>query len=138
MATRFDEYNFGVIDEFRRTGGTVKGFGDRLILLHHTGAKSGQERISPLLSLDDGPDAWLIVASKGGAPEHPAWFHNLRANPEASIEAAGRGLVEVTASVLPPQQRDVAWSRFTAVSPAFAQYQATAQRVIPIVKLVAR
>ena len=137
------DFNTGIIDEFRANGGAVsRGFGTDLVLLHSTGAKSGAERIHPVLALRDGDD-WLIAASKAGAPEHPAWFHNLVAQPDAEIEVpdqrGGIETVPVTATVLGDAERDPAWQRFIARSPGFAQYEERAGgRRIPVVRLSPR
>jgi deazaflavin-dependent oxidoreductase (nitroreductase family) len=135
-------FNDAIIDEFRSNGGAVsRGFGTDLVLVHSTGAKSGEERIHPVLALRDG-EAWLIAASKGGAPEHPAWFHNLVAHPDAVIESpdqrGGIDTVPVRASALEGEARDAAWALFLDRSPAFAQYEARAGRVIPVVRLAPR
>jgi len=135
-------FNDAIIDEFRSNGGAVsRGFGTDLVLVHSTGAKSGEERIHPVLALRDG-DAWLIAASKGGAPEHPAWFHNLVAHPYAVIESpdqrGGIDTVPVRAEALQGEARDAAWARFLDRSPAFAQYEERAGRVIPVVRLSRR
>jgi len=130
------DWNQGIIDEFRDNGGFVStaGFGRNLVLVHHVGAKSGVERVSPLFAIRD-EAGWLIAASKGGAPTHPAWFHNLAANPDTVVEAPGEGEVPVTAVELEGAERDAAWSRFTAKSDGFATYQARTDRVIPVVEL---
>jgi deazaflavin-dependent oxidoreductase (nitroreductase family) len=137
------DFNAGIIDEFRSNGGAVsRGFGTDLVLLHSTGARSGAQRIHPVLALRDG-DAWLIAASKGGSPEHPAWFHNLVAHPDASVEApdqrGGIDTVDVRAEALQGEARDAAWARFLEKSPAFGRYEETAGgRIIPVVKLSPR
>lgn len=135
-------FNDTIIDEFRANGGAVgHGFGTELVLVHSTGAKSGAARIHPVLALRDG-DAWLIAASKGGAPENPAWYHNLVAHPEASLETpdqrGGIVTVPVRATVLEGAERDAAWVRFLARSPAFGQYAERAGRRIPVVRLAPR
>lgn len=135
-------FNDGIIDEFRSNGGAVARFGSDLVLLHSIGAKSGAERIHPVLAIRDG-DGWLIAASKGGAPEHPAWFHNVVAHPDVEIEApdqrGGIDTVAVRAEVLAGETRDAAWRRFLARSPGFASYEQRAgDRVIPVVRLTPR
>jgi len=136
-------FNDAIIEEFRAHGGAVsRGFGTDLVLVHSTGARSGAERIHPVLALRDG-DAWLIAASKGGAPEHPAWFHNLVAHPDAVIEApdqrGGIDTVPVHATVLEGTDHDAAWARFLERSPAFGQYAERAGgRRIPVVRLAPR
>jgi deazaflavin-dependent oxidoreductase (nitroreductase family) len=137
------DFNTAIIEEFRANGGHVRahGFGDSLILVHNVGARSGQERISPLMALRDG-DAWLIAASAAGAAKHPAWYFNLVATPETSIEVGVDGAVEtipVTAAVLEGEERDAAWNLFTSSSPGFASYeQRAAGRIIPVVRLAPR
>ena len=136
------DFNSGIIDEFRANGGAVNRFGTDLVLLHSTGAKSGAERIHPVLALRDGDD-WLIAASKAGAPEHPAWFHNLVAHPDAEIEVpdlrGGIETVPVQATTLADAERDAAWARFIERSPGFAQYEERAAgRRIPVVRLSPR
>jgi deazaflavin-dependent oxidoreductase (nitroreductase family) len=136
------DFNAGIIAEFRAHGGAVNRFGSDLVLLHTVGAKSGAERIHPVLAIRDG-DGWLIAASKGGAPEHPAWFHNLVAHPDATIEVpdqrGGIETVPVRATVLGDAERDPAWQRFIERSPGFAQYEQSAGgRRIPVLRLAPR
>ncbi|WP_353808731.1 nitroreductase/quinone reductase family protein [Agromyces sp. SYSU T00194] len=131
-----NDWNQGIIDEFRGNGGFVStaGFGRNLLLVHHVGAKSRVERVSPLFALRS--DAgWLIAASKGGAPAHPAWFHNLGAHPDTVVEAPGEGEVAVRAVELEGQERDAAWALFTSTSDGFSRYQERTSRVIPVVEL---
>lgn len=134
MANSSTDWNQSIIDEFRANGGTVSRFGDALVLVHHIGAKTGTERISPVMGIRRDPDTWLIAASKGGAPENPAWYHNLIAHPDVTIETAGE-VVQVTAEVLKGDDRDRAWSLFTAASPGFKAYEDRTSRVIPVVAL---
>jgi len=137
MADRASTWNQNVIDEFRANDGTVAtaGFGRALVLLHHVGARSGQARVSPVMGIRQDPDTWLVAASKGGAPENPAWFHNLQGHPDVSIEVPGEGTVDVRARVLADQERDAAWEQLTARSPGFSQYEERTSRVIPVVEL---
>lgn len=134
------DWNQNVIDEFRRTGGTVTamGFGRGLVLLHHVGARTGTARVSPVAALHPDPDTWLVAASKAGAPDHPDWFHNLRAHPETALEAPDDGTVEVRARVLEGAERDRAWGGFLALSEGFRQYEQATTRVIPVVELTRR
>lgn len=131
------DWNAQIIEEFRANAGTVEtmGFGRRLVLLHHIGARSGTERIAPLASIRHDDDTWLIAASKAGAPDNPAWFHNLKAHPEVSIETPDDGVVEVRAEVLEGPDRDETWERFKQMSSGFADYEAKTSRVIPVVAL---
>ncbi len=131
------DFNETIISEYRANGGhvTTAGFGDNLVLLHTVGAKSGEPRVSPLMAIEaDG--GWMVVASAGGAPRHPAWFHNLVANPSASVELGSGELVDVMATPLHDADYDAAWAAFTARAPGFESYkQRAAGRTIPIVKL---
>jgi deazaflavin-dependent oxidoreductase (nitroreductase family) len=137
MSSPYAAFNDPIIEQFRTQGGRVENFGDALVLLHHVGARTGVERVTPLMALPDGDDAWLIAASKAGAPDNPAWFHNLRAFPDTVIETPA-GEVAVHAAVLPPAERDAAWGRFVAASPGFAAYEQRTTRTIPVVRLERR
>ena len=130
------DFNTRIIEEFRANGGHVAtaGFGDRLVLLHTTGAKSGASRISPLMGIPT-DEGWLVAASKGGAPEEPAWAHNLRANPSIEVET-GEGTVAATAVELRGAERDAGWQRFLAASPGFADYEKRTDRLIAVFHLV--
>lgn len=140
------DFNTQIIEEFHSNRGTVTamGFGDRLVLVHSVGARSGAPRINPLMGIVDG-DGWLIAASKGGAPDNPDWYHNLKANPSASVEvpdaAADSGIAayDVVAEDLQGGDRDEAWAKFKAASPGFGEYEVNAApRVIPVVRLARR
>ena len=130
-------WNDTVISEFRTNDGQVStgGFGRSLVLLHTVGAKSGAERVHPVLGRRSGDD-WVVAASAAGAATHPAWFHNLVANPEITIEVAGEGIVPVTAQQLTDGDYEREWAGFVAQSEAFAQFQEKAgDRRIPLVRL---
>ncbi|WP_410579113.1 nitroreductase family deazaflavin-dependent oxidoreductase [Amycolatopsis sp. lyj-108] len=131
----FDEINRGVIAEFRETGGKAGGMfeGFPLVLVHHTGAKSGTERIAPLVPLLEG-DRIYIFGSKGGSDENPAWFHNLVANPDTKVEL-GTETFAVRARLLTGAERDDVYARQSAVMPQFAEYQRKTSRVIPVFEL---
>ncbi len=133
------DWNQQIIDEFRANGGEVKtnGFGRGLVLLHSVGAKSGQERVNPVAAIPEDDGSWLIAASKAGAPDNPAWYHNLVAHPDVDIETPV-GQVEVHAEELKGRERDEAWARFTAMSEGFAAYENKTTRVIPVVRLTRR
>lgn len=131
------EWNEKVIDEFRANHGRVQGFGRALILLHHVGARTGTPRTSPVMAIHPDDDTWLIAASMGGAPTHPGWFHNLRAQPDVTIETP-EATVAVHAEVLAPDERDAAWALFTQRSDGFRKYQERTERVIPVVRLTRR
>ena len=136
-------FNQQIIDEFRANHGVVEtmGFGDRLVLIHNIGAKSGAERINPAMAIPSS-EGWLVAASAAGAPKHPDWYHNLVANPEASIEVPASGAVDtvdVTARDLTGDERDAAWAQFKAASPGFGEYEERAgDRVIPVLHLARR
>jgi deazaflavin-dependent oxidoreductase (nitroreductase family) len=131
-----DAFNRGVVEEFRSNGGKVGGqfVGGDLLLLHTTGAKSGQPRLTPLAYVTvDGK--MLVVGSYAGAPKDPAWVHNLRANPLVRIEL-GTETHDVTARELPADERDATYSKLTALAPGFAEYQAKTSRTIPLFELI--
>jgi deazaflavin-dependent oxidoreductase (nitroreductase family) len=107
-----------------------------MLLLDHVGAKSGVERTSPLVYVADGDDV-AIVASKGGYPKHPAWFHNLRAHPETTVQI-GTEKRAVRARVANPEERARLWPIAVDVYSGYEGYQARAGREIPIVILEPR
>jgi deazaflavin-dependent oxidoreductase (nitroreductase family) len=131
-----NDFNAKVIDEFRANGGKAGGMfeGMPLVLVHNVGAKSGNEYVTPLVYLpEDGRT--FIFASKGGAPENPGWFHNLKANPETKIEI-GTDTVDVTAEELTGEERDRIYEIQKEQQPQFAEYEAKTDRKIPVVELV--
>ncbi len=125
---------------YRASGGLVgeriPGVGGRMLLLDHVGAKSGAVRTSPLIYISDGDD-YVIVASKGGYPKHPAWFHNLVANPETTIQV-GRRRLAVRARVADQAERERLWPRAVATYSGYADYQRRTGREIPLVILEPR
>ncbi|MBO0983223.1 nitroreductase family deazaflavin-dependent oxidoreductase [Rathayibacter sp. SD072] len=129
-----------IIEEFRANGGTVTtaGFGRSLALLHHVGARSGEERVAPLMALHPSADVRFLAASAAGAPKHPAWFHDLVAEPDTAIETPDDGTVPVRARVLEGAERDAGWTLVTDASEGFAGYERTTTRVIPVVELTRR
>jgi deazaflavin-dependent oxidoreductase (nitroreductase family) len=128
-------YNDQIIDEFRANEGRVGGNfeGAPLLLLHSTGAKSGAERVSPMMYLADG-ERYLVFATKAGAPTTPAWYHNLKANPRATIEVGTRTL-QVEAVDLEGEERTRMYDKQAERYPGFAIYQENTDRVIPVVAL---
>jgi deazaflavin-dependent oxidoreductase (nitroreductase family) len=132
-----NDFNRGIIDEFRANGGRVGGRfdGAPMLILHTTGAKSGAERENPLVYAQRGDDV-VVFASKAGAPTHPAWYLNLVANPDASIEI-GTETRQVRARVAEGDERDEIWSRQKAAMPGFAEYEQKTSREIPVVILEA-
>lgn len=135
MTADFNEMNQKVIEEFRANGGQAGGIfeGKPLVLVHHTGAKSGTERITPLVPLVDN-DRIFIFASKAGADTNPDWFHNLVANPDTTVEL-GTETFAVTARVLSGSERDEVYAKQVAVQPQFGDYQQKTSRTIPVVEL---
>jgi len=132
---KWQERNEGVIEEFRANGGKVKGWAP-LILLTTTGAKTGQRRIIPLMYVSDG-DRVLAIASKGGSPKHPVWYHNLLAHPEVTVEV-GSEKFDATARVLTGEERERAFARAAEVFPPYAEYQKKTPREIPVIALERR
>ncbi len=129
--TTQDERNKAVIEEFRANEGQVQG--GELILLTTTGAKTGQQRIAPLMLVTDG-NRLLAVASKGGAPKHPDWYLNLLAHPEVTVEV-GSEKFETTARILTGEEREKAFRRAAEVFPPYADYQKKTAREIPVIAL---
>ncbi|MET9019721.1 nitroreductase family deazaflavin-dependent oxidoreductase [Actinopolymorpha sp. NPDC004070] len=128
-------WNERIIEEFRANDGKVGGpfEGGTLLLLTTLGAKSGKSYVSPLMYLADG-DRVLIFGSYAGGPRHPAWYHNLRANPRASVEI-GTGTYDVTAEEITGAERDELYARQVAVAPGFGEYEKKTDRTIPVVAL---
>ena len=125
---------------YKRTGGrighTIPGVRGKMLLLDHVGAKSGVKRTSPLLYVEDGPDV-VIVASKGGFPKHPAWYHNLMANPETTVQI-GSEVRPVRARVAAPEERDRLWKMAVRAYGGYEDYRARTDREIPLVVLEPR
>ncbi len=130
-----NDWNAQIVAEFRESNGKVGGVfeGFPLLLLHHTGAKTGTERVTPLMYLDVG-DGYAIFASKAGAPSNPDWYYNLVANPSTTIEV-GTDTEEVTAQVLEGENRDRVWERQESEFPQFAEYEEKTDREIPVILL---
>ena len=107
-----------------------------LLLLHHSGAKSGTPRVNPLAyQADDG--RFVVFASKGGAPTHPAWYHNLKAHPQTTIEV-GTETIEVTAGEATGEERERLFRTQVARVPQFGEYERRTKRVIPVMVLTPR
>jgi deazaflavin-dependent oxidoreductase (nitroreductase family) len=132
------DYNQAIIDEFRGNGGRVGGplEGAPILLLHTIGAKTGTERVHPVMYQSVGED-YAVFASKGGAPEHPDWYHNLLAQPDVTVEV-GTAVVPVTAHVAEGEARDLIWQRQKSDYPGFAEYEQKTPREIPVVILTPR
>lgn len=130
------EYNLRVIEEFRANGGRVGGDfeGVPVLLLHTTGARSGEERVTPLVYQRDG-ERLCVFGSRGGSPQHPAWYHNVLAHPDVTAEVASETFA-ARATVLEGEERQRVFDRQKARYPAFADYERSAEgRVIPVVAL---
>ncbi|MEZ0234446.1 MAG: nitroreductase family deazaflavin-dependent oxidoreductase [Actinomycetota bacterium] len=128
------DWNATVIDEFRSNEGKVASFARQpLLLLTHRGAKTGAERTNPLAYFRDGDD-YVVVASKGGAPTNPDWYHNLLAQPDATIEV-GTDELSVNARPAGEQERERLWAMITSANPAFAEYETKTERSIPVMIL---
>jgi deazaflavin-dependent oxidoreductase (nitroreductase family) len=117
------DFNAQVIEEFRANGGRVGGMfeGRPLLLLHHTGARSGAARVNPLVYLPDG-GRYVIFASKAGAPTNPDWYHNLLANPDVTVEI-GTETFAAQARLAAGEERERIWEKQKSDWPGFAGYE---------------
>src|SRR5579863_8192667 len=123
------DYNRRVIEEFRANGGKVQGWAP-LILLTTKGAKSGQTRVYPLMSVPYG-DNYIAIASKGGAPKNPLWYHNLLAHPNVTVEV-GNETLAATARLLTGAEREQAFAKAVTVFAPYGEYQKKTAREIPV------
>jgi deazaflavin-dependent oxidoreductase (nitroreductase family) len=129
------DWNEKIIQEFRANDGKVGGpfANNTLLLLHTTGAKSGQEHVCPLVTFkDDG--RLVIVASKGGAPRHPDWYYNIKANPKVVVEYGTEKFTAVASETSEPE-RTALYEKMEDQMASFKEYKKTAGRVIPVLKL---
>ena len=133
-----NDYNRKLIEEFRANRNKAgKAFEGRpLLLLTTTGARSGQRRTTPMMYIPYG-DRLLVIASNVGAPTHPAWYHNLVAHPEVTVEV-GTETFNATAAVTEGSERQQLWSRIVELYPFFAEHQAKTPRQIPVIALSRR
>jgi deazaflavin-dependent oxidoreductase (nitroreductase family) len=138
MSTTPPDFNAKVIEEFRANGGKAGGMfeGMALLLLHNVGAKSGERYVTPLVYMPDG-ERWVIFASKGGAPQNPGWYWNLKAGPDVSIEV-GTEKFDVVAGEATGEERDSLFERQKAEAPQFAEYEQKTERTIPVIVLTRR
>jgi deazaflavin-dependent oxidoreductase (nitroreductase family) len=129
-------WNEEVIAEFRASGGKVGGQfeGAPMLLLHSLGARTGLERLNPMMYLPDG-DRMIVIASKAGSPGNPDWYHNLKAHPDVTVEV-GTETVEVTAVELEGDERDRLFAEQARRYPGFRIFQDRTERVIPVLALV--
>ncbi len=131
-----NEFNRGVIAEFRANDGKVGGpfEGAPMVLVTHTGAKSGVQRTSPLVHTRSG-DSVVVIASKAGAPTSPDWYHNMKANPQVTVELAGEAPFEAVAREAIGDERDALYRAQADLMPNFDEYAAATTRVIPVIVL---
>jgi deazaflavin-dependent oxidoreductase (nitroreductase family) len=127
------EFNAQVVEEFRATGGHVRGeLADfALMLVHHIGARSGVERVMPLIYFTGSNGVLMIIASNGGSSTHPAWYYNLKAHPRVTVEL-GAERFRVVAQELNSEARSLVWPTIVEQSPAAGEFQRTMTRVIPV------
>lgn len=132
----FHDFNKGIVEEFRANGGVVGGpfEGAPMILITHTGAKSGVKRTTPLVYSKDGDDV-VIIASMGGAPTSPAWYHNIKANPQVGVEIGTDSYAANAEIFTEGPERTRLYDQQAALMPNFAEYQEKTDRVIPVVVL---
>jgi deazaflavin-dependent oxidoreductase (nitroreductase family) len=133
MSSNDDLFGQAHVEAYRETGGE-RGYdwrGTTILLLTTTGRSSGEARTTPLIHRTD-DDRWVVVASKGGAPDHPAWYKNLEQAPEATIQVKDEE-IPVRAETAQGEDRERLWSRMTEVWPAYDEYQQKTDREIPVV-----
>lgn len=135
MSTSPADFNAQIIEEFHANEGRVGGMfeGATLLLLHHTGAKSGKSRINPLGYLSD-EGRYVVFASKAGAPTNPDWYYNLKAQPNVTIEV-GTDTIAVVASEATGEERERLYRTQAERVPQFAEYAKQTDRVIPVIVL---
>jgi deazaflavin-dependent oxidoreductase (nitroreductase family) len=128
-----EDFNAELVEQFRAEGGRLAFGPMQLVVVTHRGARSGAERTTPLAAFtEDG--RLFVVASFGGAPKHPAWYHNLVTTPSVRVEFDGE-VFAATARVLPDDERDALYPRIVAAAPQFGEYQEKTTRRIPVVEL---
>ncbi|ALG14129.1 nitroreductase family deazaflavin-dependent oxidoreductase [Kibdelosporangium phytohabitans] len=127
------DFNTQVIEEFRANGGKVGGMfeGAPMIILTTTGARSGNSVTNPLMYLPDG-DRIVIIASNGGADNHPAWYYNIKANPEITIEIGTEKYQATAEEVADRAERDALYARMVEIAEGFAEYERKTDRLIPV------
>jgi deazaflavin-dependent oxidoreductase (nitroreductase family) len=130
------DWNTKIIEEFRANEGRVGGpfEGADMILVHHIGARSGTERVTPLVHFPQGDDRTVIIASKAGAPTNPDWYHNLKAHPRVEVEVGTERYAVEVAEVV-GDERSTIWEGVKAASPGFAEYERKTDRTIPVLVL---
>ena len=130
------DWNTKIIEEFRANEGRVGGpfEGRPMILIHHIGARSGTERVTPLVYFPEDDGRMVIIASKAGAPTNPDWYHNLKANPAIDVEV-GTETFPVQVTEAEGAEREGIWTRAVAAMPGFGAYQEKTTRTIPVLVL---
>jgi deazaflavin-dependent oxidoreductase (nitroreductase family) len=137
MSGSFADFNAQIIDEFHANEGRVGGmFEGTLLLLHHIGAKSGKDRVNPVGYLSDG-GRYVVVASNGGAPTNPDWYHNVMAHPNVRIEV-GTETIDVVASEAAGEERERLFRTMAERFPQVFEYEQKAERLIPVLVLTPR
>jgi deazaflavin-dependent oxidoreductase (nitroreductase family) len=133
--TSMNERNQAIISEFRANNGRVGGgfAGRTLLLLHTRGARTRETRVNPVAYMMDG-ERYVIIASKGGAPTHPDWYHNILAHPVVTVEV-GTEKFQARATVLGEPDRTRLYNQMAAIAPSFAEYQQKTTRIIPVIAL---
>ena len=136
MTIAANDFNAKIMEEFRANEGRVGGplAGTPMILIHHIGAKSGIERVTPLACSPQGNGRFAIVAANGGSPAHPDWYYNLKANPRIKVEV-GTKTFTVVAEELDETTRGELWPKLVAESPTVGEHQAKTTRQIPVFML---
>jgi deazaflavin-dependent oxidoreductase (nitroreductase family) len=135
MTEELTNYNQQMIEQFRANGGKMAaGEAMSMLLLTTTGAKSGRTYLNPLAAFEEDGRLY-VIASKGGAPRNPDWYHNLVANPTVTVEHSGEKF-DATARVLPAEERDPLFARIVEQVAQFGEYQEKISRKIPLVELV--
>jgi deazaflavin-dependent oxidoreductase (nitroreductase family) len=136
---RVSDWNDNMIADFRANDGQTGRFGNRLVLMHTVGAKSGKTHVIPVLGLPQSDDGWLVIASAAGSPKHPGWYHNIVAQPSFEVESANTGSIttsQVSAHELDDSEYAAGWAQFTALGDTFLDYEKkTEGRRMPIFRL---
>jgi deazaflavin-dependent oxidoreductase (nitroreductase family) len=132
-----NDWNTRIIEEFRANEGRVGPpfEGAPMILVHHIGAKSGTERVAPLVYFPQPDGTMIIIASKGGAPTNPDWYHNIKANPKFDVEVGTDTFRVVAHEIEDDAERDEIWAEVVAERPGFGEYQEKTSRKIPVLLL---
>jgi deazaflavin-dependent oxidoreductase (nitroreductase family) len=128
-----NDFNNRIIKEFRANEGRVDGplAGTPMILIHHIGAKSGIERVTPLACTPQRDGRYVIVASNGGSPTHPSWYYNLKANPKIKVEVGSQTFTAL-AEELDDTARAELWPKLVTASPSLAEFETKTTRQIPL------